>query len=129
MTVVRWTFFDPTDSSSYTFEVNPNRMTSPYPDLGTDLGAQSPVTGQYRVFRGPVLPHEWTFGGVIRTATHHDALKLWVGKTDFIHVTDHFGRTFQVLFKEFAPKEQLPTATNANRYEYDVKALVLGQVS
>lgn len=128
MTVTRWVFFDPADSSTYTVACNPNSMSSPYPDKGTSVGVQSPPTLQYRVSRGPVLPADWTFGGRIYTQAHHDALKTWVAKDHIVHVTDHLGRTFQVLFKEFAPTERLATATNTHRYEYEVRALVLGQI-
>lgn len=128
MTVLRWVFFDPFDSSTYTFACNPNTMTSPYPNKGTEEGVQSPVTGQYRVSRPPVMPADWTFGGRIYSSAHHDALKLWVEKPRITHVTDHLGRTWQILLKEFLPTERYPTALNYDRYEYEIHALVFGQV-
>lgn len=128
MTVVRWVFFDPSDSSSYTVPVNPNQMTSPFPDKNTELGVQSPVTGQYRISRLPTMPVEWSFGGRIYDAAHHDALLEWSKRPNLIEVTDHLGRTFSVLLKEFAPTERYPTALNYDRYEYEMNALSFGLI-
>jgi hypothetical protein len=123
VSVVRWTFDD--GVTTYTHQVNPNRMSSPLRPRPTTVGVTGP-DGLARSTRTPEPPHEWRFGGVLRSEEQYNDLLLWSQKTGVITITDHLGRAFDCLMVAFRPDEQRPTARNAWRFEYEMTVLVVG---
>jgi hypothetical protein len=119
---VRWKFTDPVASETWTVPINPNTMTSPWPKTSITL-AGSPLGGDVRALV-KTTPVEWSFGGVMRTQAHYDELLRWVSKPNPVTVTDHLGRTFNVLLTKFDPEDVrvvLPT-----KWNYTVTAYILG---
>lgn len=114
----RWTFYDPATTDTYVHQINPNTMTSPFRGNSTEA-----MTGVLS-YRKRSEPREWTFGGVIRTQQQYEDLRDWATRTGRLHVTDHLGRTFEVFLIEFVPDEKTPTANNAWRFDYTMRALV-----
>lgn len=123
MSVVRWTFYD--GSTTYTHQINPNRMSSPLRPRPVAAGVTGP-DGLARSTRAPEPPQEWRFGGVLRSEAQYDDLLLWSQKTGVITITDHLGRAFDCLMLTFRPDEQRPTAANPWRFEYEMTVLVVG---
>jgi hypothetical protein len=124
VSVVKWTFYD--GVTTYTHEINPNRMSSPLRPRPVTSFATSAKDGAARSMRQPEPPHEWRFGGVVRSEAQYNNLLLWSQKTGVITITDHLGRDFQCLMLAFGPDEQRPTARTAWRFEYEMTVLVVG---
>lgn len=122
----RWQFTDPATSETYVLPINPDSMTSPLPQKsyqfapggdGTAVGVLAPPT-----------PVDWQFGGPIRTQAHNDALDAWSQRPGKVHITDHLGRTFEVMIYSYEPTERQPTRRTTWRLRYVMKASILRQV-
>lgn len=131
----RWKLEDLVADETYLFPINPNAASSPFPGrelafaqgaawVDTDAGLQ-----RTRVFESPPAPAEWEFSGVLRTKEQHDELLRWSKKSNEVRVSDHLGRTFEVIIRSFRPLERRPTPDNQWRMTYTVNALVLGRVA
>lgn len=132
---VRWVLTHVETGDSWTMPINPNSMSSPHQDrqLATAYGTKA-VAGvgggeRIRTFRTPSPAKEWTFGGVIRTKEHYDALEEWAKKSGKVRITDHLGRTFEVLIQSFQPEDRKPMATVTWRLTYQMSTLLLRRVS
>lgn len=124
----RWTLYDPTLATTWTFERNPREMTTPHlPNQTT--GMSTTVDLLTRVERRHPVPVEWTFTGDIRSQTQHDALRTWATKDHRVHVKDHHDRVFEVMFIQFDAQEQRPTARIPWRFTYRMRALLYRRVS
>ena len=99
----KWKFVDPTGAApaSYTFAVNPNRMTSPFADRELDVQHTAAVDGIPLVSEGVRPPKSWQFAGVILDQAQLDEMNLWMAKSARIYVHDHFSRRFQVVLLGF----------------------------
>jgi hypothetical protein len=125
-----WTLTDPITSAVYVMHNNPDKMTSPWP--AKDFShVRSNHTGQERAraFQAKPSPTQWQWEGVIRSQAHYDALLLWAAKPYPIHVTDHLGRTWQVVIRRFAPEDRRPTRAVPVRMRYVMETLNLGEVT
>jgi hypothetical protein len=135
--VQRWTLQDPATAESWTFQFNPNQMTSVHAPKSLTIFSNAPVynpateprAGMGRVFQRSDEPYEWSFSGVIREQEHHDDLIYWTRKTGKLVITDHFGRQFTIRLLALDLNERRPTARRAWRFEYTVKALMYGQIT
>lgn len=131
MSVVRWTFFDPDGEEAVILPINPNTMAAPQTprEMRFAFGSR---WGQDRI-RGidsrPSTPPQWTFGGVILSQAHYELLLEWTQRLVPIHITDHLGRTFEVVLQQFDPVERLPTARHPWRADYTMTCLLLGEVA
>ena len=130
----RWTFVDSVANESYTVPINPNEAGSPFPTRAlksaqANWADVSRGLQRLRVFESPPEPVDWSFSGVIRTQEHHDALLRWANKNNEVSVSDHLGRTFEVIIKAFRPVERRPTPNVSWRMTYTVQALVLRRVA
>ena len=122
-------FTDPTDGSTYVFPQNPNKMTSPYVQHSTTMMPYSPVDNRTRTWRTPQKPYEWQFAGNIRHKDFYDALVAWYVKNRRLHVTDHFGRTWDVQIVNVELTPQRCSRTVPWRYSYTVKTLMYGRLA
>lgn len=125
MSVVRWIFID--GATTWTVPINPNEMSTPYPPKQRQ--AMGNRAGTIFTLQRPPVPHEWTFSGVIRTQAHHDELLTWSQKNKPIRITDHYGRTWEVLITGFNAEDRRPTQQTPWRMKYTMRTLMLGRIS
>lgn len=126
---MRWTLTDPATAETWTMPINPDSMTSPHPPKDFASFAKGIKGGhnRSRSFMVPASPVEWTWEGAIRTPEHHDALEAW-SKKGTVRVTDHLGRTWEVVMQRFEPSDRRPTPNTPWRMRYSMTALILRQV-
>lgn len=127
-TVQKWTFHDPVTTETYVFPISPYQMTTLTPKHSHIVGAAGGHSEQRkRITEAPTQPFDWSFTGRIRTQQQHDDLDEWTRKGYPIHVSDHLGRTWEVLIRSFKPKDL--RGRLSTRWEYDIAGTVLGRVS
>jgi cell wall-associated NlpC family hydrolase len=122
----RWRFTDPVGGDTYTVPINPNTMTSPF--RKTSVSLQGSPHGEVRAL-AKTTPVEWSFGGVIRTQAHYDALLAWTQKPNPVTITDHLGRTHTIILSAFNPEDAraaLPTKWNYTITGYVLSADATG---
>lgn len=133
----RWTLSDPARDETWTFPINPNRMTSPHSPRNFNILATAPtvvIAGHARGGLGRVIernaePYEWSISGVIREEDHYQELLRWSRKLNKLVLTDHFGRKWSIRILHFNPDEKKPTARRNWRYAYDLKTLNYGAIT
>lgn len=125
-----WTLFDPATSETWVMPINPDAMTSPHPrkDFKHASGVRNGLD-RIRSMMTPPTPTEWSWEGVIRTEAHYNSLLAWAQKTDVVHVTDHLGRTWQIVMKKFTPTDRKPMANVPWRMRYQMTVINLGGVA
>jgi len=104
--VTRWTFFDPTDSSTYEFAINPNEGGSPDYRKNITYTNTAGQNGNVLAFEGRDAPKQHTISGTILTQVHLEAFVTWFEKRHAITVTDDLLRTFSIYITGFAPRRQ-----------------------
>lgn len=126
---VRWVFTDLTTAATYTVPLNPNVMTSPYPQKAKQPMPQFARSGQGTAIASPTLAFQWTFGGSIRSQAHHDALAAWAAKEYPVTITDHYGRIFVVVLQHFQPDEKRPSKQFPWKFNYTMVTLMLERLA
>lgn len=126
---MRWTLHDPVAGDTWAMPINPNTMTTLVATKKFDTTAGTGADGRVRTLAEPIAPFEWSFGGVIRAQDQYDALADWCTRPNPIELSDHFGRTWLVLLEAFDPDEKRPTLRTAWRFDYTVRAHVLGRLA
>lgn len=122
----RWTFHELATGETYTVPINPDAMTSPFGDRQAKTATTThDPNGRIRTFMSATTPVQWEFSGAIRTQAHHEALETWAKKPGLIRVTDHLGRTFEVLFVSYEASDRRPTRSTPWRLRYVMKASLL----
>lgn len=131
----RWQFYDPETGDLYSFEMNPNKMTTPHrPDnvrifSAYDVPRTTNVGGTWsRVLMGKREPFQWQFSGRFRSETQYEAFVEWLGKHTLIHVKDHFERTFLVRLTDLELEERKPTRYRDWRFQYTFTAYMHGEL-
>lgn len=126
METVRWTFEDLETSETWIVPINPNEATShrPLKELSYGIGHD----GRVRTRQRAPQPVEWSFGGVIRTQEHHDLLTEWSKKPGKLRVTDHLGRTFEIMISSIEIEDRTPTPSVPWRLRYTMNALLLRRI-
>ena len=125
MSFLRWVFTDPATGATYEFPVNPNKMTSVFPDKTITIETTTAGDGQVLLFQGNTKPTNWQFSGDILDEAQYEALRHWTYDIhNRIKVTDHFGRDLLVVLQSFAPE---PKAGNGKfwRHLYTIKAVLI----
>ena len=134
----RWILQDPKADESWTMPINPDRMTSPHPKkslrhaYGVWLGGKpyGPESRDaIRTFLTPPSLTEWQWEGVIRSEEHYQAYVHWTEKSHEVRVTDHLGRTWEVLFSRFEPEDRRPMKNVPWRLRYKVTAQITRRIS
>lgn len=123
----RWAFYDTVALDTVTLRWNPNKMTTPYLENVTTLGAVSPIDGLVRATRRKPPPRTFSFGGFIREQTQHDALLALSARKTLLRVTDHLNRTFEIRMLKFDVTEKTPTKAKPWRLEYTMRCLTYGK--
>ncbi len=104
--VTRWIFFDPTDSSTDEFELNPTDQS--LPKNRTIATKSRRFTGAKTVIvTNSQGIEEFSFDGTILTETMYNLFTLWFNKGHPIEITDDLGRTFSVYITKFTPRREL----------------------
>lgn len=120
----RWTISDATET--YTFTVNPNAMTSPFPERNILLKATTAIDGQVILMEGARAATNWTFSGDILDHTQYEALRSWVldrvGRR--VVVADHFGRNLVCVLTKFDPTPKRAVGRYW-RHTYTISAIVI----
>lgn len=104
--VVKWTFLDPTDSSTAQFDINPNEGGSI--QYSKNITAHSTLApgGKTLLFEGAQQAPEITFSGTILTQNMYDMMVLWFNKRHQIQLTDDLGRVMIIYITKFEPKRE-----------------------
>lgn len=126
---LRWRFEDPYDSdpetNSYTFPINPNQMSSPFPEKAISAMTTTAIGGVPLVWQGNTPPKSWTFGGEILDAAHYEALRSWTyDRNRRLYLFDHFGRRLILVMQSFDPAPKRAVGRYW-RHTYTCTALVL----
>lgn len=126
----RWVLTEVDTGATWTMPINPDQMSSPHQDksISTAFGTKAGHE-RLRTFVTPSPAKEWSWGGVIRTKQHYDQLELWAKKPGKIRVTDHLGRTFEVVIQGFVPEDRQPRPGVMWRMRYEMSTLLLRRVS
>lgn len=125
--VVRWQFFDPVGSVTYTHEINPVAGGSPqYKKTETIVKTTAP-DGRALIFEGQDEVQRLEWSGTILTQAHYDKYVEWWQKRRQIKVTDDLGREFWVYLNSFSPK-RVKAVTRPYKHEYDVTATIVNWV-
>lgn len=119
---VRWIFTDLVTSDTYTPPINPNKMTTI-----TGRKATTSVPGDTGPLTITVQPRpiDFSFGGVMYDQEHYDALAELVERRHPYRITDHLGRTFDVLLNRFEPEDRPPRPGKGWRHNYTVTGTLL----
>jgi hypothetical protein len=125
--VVRWVFQDMETNETYRVEINPNEMSGYVFPKSFNFARYG--SGRLRGVQGRREPLDLTFGGVVRTKTHHDRLLEWQRKPGKVRVTDHLGRTFEMMIKSVDMIDRRPTGSTTWRFRYTFNCLLLRRVA
>ena len=127
----RWVFAEVGTANTWTVPLNPDSMSSPI--------AQRTLTSAFAAYQGsPRTPStmmrtpastQWEFSGVIRTKAHHDDLIAWCRKPGKVRITDHLGRTFEVMISDIEIADRRPTPNTPWRLRYTVTASILRRIA
>lgn len=128
---VRWQFQDTETNETWTMPINPNKMSSPEfaRNLRYAYGLKRGLDRPRTMARPPSIV-DLTWGGVIYTQEHHDKLAYWARKEVPVILTDHMGRSWEVVMKSFVPTDRRPkNSEQRSRFTYEMSALIMRQVT
>lgn len=101
MAVVRWTFMDPTDSSTYEFDLNPSEGGSPTYQKTVTYSNTAGQGGRVLMFEGRDAVKQFTVSGTILREAHYNAMITWFSKRHSLILTDDLGRDFPIYITGF----------------------------
>ena len=104
--MAKWVFTDPVDSTSYTFDINPNQGGSPSWSKSITYENTSAPDGKTLMFEGRDEVKSLSFSGTILEEEQYDAMIEWFGKRHAIMMTDDLGRTFNIYITGFNPTRE-----------------------
>lgn len=128
--ITRWVLRDMDTDETAIVHINPNKMDTPTLSRNMQY-AQGTRYGSARiraVSLPPSSPASWTFGGVILTKAYYDLLEDWSSRDVFVRVTDHLGRTFEIVIESWDVIERLPTPNRAWRADFTMNCLLLREI-
>lgn len=121
----KWSFYDPEDLSTYTFEINP--VEADMPALEKNVSVLNPTAGNAVLTEGADKERIGDFSGVILTQTEYDAMVLWFNKRYPIQFTDDLGRTFSVYITQLdATRER--AVHSPWKHSYTVRYILLEEL-
>lgn len=122
MAVVKWTMSD--GVTTMTFEYNPFTMDSPHEEKNIQV-----LTARNLTVGMPSPATQWTFEGNVYNNTEYNKLVSWHEKDEILELTDHLGRTWNVISENLAITDRRNSAKNSTRYSYKWTVLNLGLVT
>lgn len=119
-----WTFLDLVTDVEYVMERNPNTMSSPLlpKSINPYINTNAKIG---HAIQGKAPASEFTFGGNCRTEAFFNALVYWSENTNPVRITDHLGRSWDVVMTGIDVKEKKYSAHSQWRFSYEMKCLVL----
>lgn len=108
---MKWNFYDPIASESYTFPVNPNQGGTPGRSKKLDSQSTAAPDGKTLIWEGRDSPKTIEVQGVVLTQDELEAFDAWFEKRHQIRLTDDLGRVFWVYITDFK-------ATRNNKAHY-----------
>jgi hypothetical protein len=123
--MIRWSLTDGTNT--YQFHLNPKQM-GPLGQTYTRDSLPSIIGGVHANETSATKAYEWSFAGRIYLQDHYDALLEWSEKAQVLELSDHLGRTYEVILTQFAPTDLRRPGTTI-RWDYEMKAIVLGRIA
>lgn len=126
--VERWLLHDPGAVESVRLPLNPNKMDSPTRPRNMTWAFSSFGDQKIRGFDTPGPATDWNFSGVLLTEAHYTLLLDWTKRLVPLHITDHLGRTFEVVIKKYDPVERPTSRLRPWRCDYTITCLLLGEI-
>jgi hypothetical protein len=117
----RWSLDDGA-GDVYSFEVNPNEMSSPWEDI--NVVASVTTAGNFLLTQGSRQAKQFTFSGVLLTKDQYDVMVTWLQKKRRVYLIDHFGRRLIVFLTSFNPT---PKRRVGWKHQYEMTMLVLSE--
>lgn len=124
MALVRWKLFDPVESVTFTFQLNPQSGGSPSFKKRINYQNTSAPGGLTLIYEGQDEVREIEWEGVILEQAHYEALYLWWDRRRQLLLTDDMGREFWVYLQTFEPK-RVRSALHPWKHTYSMKAVIL----
>lgn len=94
MARIAWVITDPTDSTSYFFDVNPSDANTPIFEKSVSEMTLSAPGSRTLLFEGSDKAGKMSISGTLLSQDQHDALLLWYGKRRNLIVTTDLGQVF-----------------------------------
>lgn len=127
MNVVRWKLQSLETGEIYTVEINPNQASSYIFAKSFEFAKHDDA--RMRGVQASRAPQDWSFGGVVRSKSYHDALIGWERRPGKIRVTDHLGRTFEVMVRSLDLLDRRPSGDDTWRFTYTFNFLMLRRIT
>lgn len=122
--VVKWEFFDPTNSTTVAFEINPSEGGAIAYKKNITTQSTLAHDGKTLVFEGAQVPPEINFSGTILTETQYNQMVTWFNKKHQMQLTDDLSRVMMVFITEFTPVRE--RARNYPwKHSYTCKAVIV----
>ncbi len=128
--VVRWVIEDPSPGGlgTYTVPINPEKMTSPWPQRLLQTERTVADDGVEMTWASVEASTDWQFTGAVITQAHYDKINAYAALNRRIYITDHRSRTWIVGIREIA-WEKIPAQTNEYAWRYTVSAEIFGTLT
>lgn len=126
--MTQWIFTDPLDASTYMLPHSPREASSPEPRR-RQTETFAPVGADIAYARSTPSLVEWTFAIRYYNATEVAALRDWCRKKRLIQITDHLGRTYEVVVLRGEAVEGIPSPRRSNRGVFNAACNVVRRVS
>jgi hypothetical protein len=100
--MAKWSFYDPTDDTTYVFPVNPNEGGTPGRTKKLEYQATAAPDGVTLIFEGRDEARQIQVSGVLLDQGQLEALDAWVNdRRHQIRLTDDLGRQFWIYLTNF----------------------------
>lgn len=103
---VRWTFFDPTNGTTYAFAVNPSQGGSPIYRKTISFQNTLAPGGAVLIYEGQREAQTSEFSGTILEEAQYNEMVTWFNKRYQIRLTDDLNRVFYIYITEFTPRRE-----------------------
>lgn len=124
MSVVKWTFYDATTASTYTFAINPNEGGTPLRRKTISYQNTAAPDGKTLIFEGRDEPRKISFSGTLLEQAQLDAFETWFEKRHQVRVTDDLGREYWIYITSFEPK-RARARSHPWKHTYTCEATIL----
>lgn len=108
--MAKWRFTDPTNSTTYIFEISPNDGGTPSRKKQIFYSKTTAPDGINITMEGRDEPANGSFSGVLLSQTQFDAFNTWYEKRHQIQVTDDLNRTMTIYITGFDAKRKFSTS-------------------
>lgn len=128
MARVAWVFTDLTDSSTYSWEVNPLDGNDGTFEKSITYQSTAAPDGRLLIFEGRDQPNNASWTGTILSQNQYDTLKLWYQKRHQVQIEDDLGRTFIVYVTKFSP-QRVRNTTYPWKHTYSIEYVIIEETT